>query len=179
MHKIKSFLRRNRASIKVGITIAAVLAGMFLLAVRNAQLAEQTNNTRKLLEYVKTVTEQNKNIAIQLKNNSTAQAESVKEINQHIDCMLELFKETNRSDKSIKSPDPCQISTNSSSKIVATAPQSTSPTKNTQTTQQPQPQPPHQSQTPTEPTQPNPTKPEPRPTLLERVRNLPILREIL
>lgn len=100
LFKIRSFLRRN--DLTIGFSIMAIALGtiLYVQAVATSKLQEQVQGQQQILAQIKTVTEQ-------LKQTDQSNKADTDEINRHLDCIVEFFSQTDRTQKAIANIDAC------------------------------------------------------------------------
>lgn len=126
MNKIKQFFHKNSVTIAV-VVIFLSLAGMITLqAIALSSLSEQSKKQGELLR--------------QIEKSAKQRTKQIQAVDDHIDCALRFFAQTERDGKTIDNPDQCLITETTEDTAPTNQPSQPSTKPVTQPTSQPAPE---------------------------------------
>lgn len=164
MKHIYTWFRGNLLSILSIIKVA--LAGIMLLLLINIQVnnARQASTTKQLVTATKHIADQI-NQSVTAENQNTNQ--QLGHVNAHLDCIVEFFSQSDRSQKAIADIDTCQLRATDTAQGVVVLQQSSSTGQASKTQQTASTQSRQQTSATSQPSQSTQSQ-QPQPGLLDR-----------
>lgn len=101
-YKVGSFLRRNNFAIAFAIIAVALGTILFFQSIATSRLQEQVEGQQHIIEQVKAV-------ADKIDSSSQQRTQQIQSINDHLDCIVQFFSQSERDSKAIANIETCQV----------------------------------------------------------------------